>query len=63
MLKTTPFHSRTAPLSEGQSWRRWAGHVVAGSDELRPHREYSAIRHSPALLAVSPPVPMWPSAR
>ena len=54
MLKTTPFHSRTAPLSEGQAWRRWAGHVVASSYELLHDREYAAIRNSAALIDVSP---------
>jgi aminomethyltransferase len=54
MLKTTPFHPRTAPLSEGQSWRRWAGHVVASSYDLLHDREYAAIRNSAALIDVSP---------
>ncbi|MEP7324899.1 MAG: aminomethyltransferase family protein [Gemmatimonadota bacterium] len=54
MLKTTPFHARTAPLSEGQNWRRWAGHVVASSYDLLHDREYAAIRNSAALIDVSP---------
>lgn len=54
MLKTTPFHARTAALSEGQSWRRWAGHVVASSYDLLHDREYAAIRNSAALIDVSP---------
>jgi aminomethyltransferase len=54
MLKTTPFHARTAALSEGQNWRRWAGHVVASSYELLHDREYAAIRNSAALIDVSP---------
>ena len=54
MLRTTPFHSRTAPLSEGQNWRRWAGHVVASSYDLLHDREYAAIRNSAALIDVSP---------
>lgn len=54
MLKTTPFHPRTAPLSEGQNWRRWAGHVVASSYDLLHDREYAAIRNSAALIDVSP---------
>ncbi len=54
MLKTTPFHARTAALMEGQSWRRWAGHVVASSYELQHDREYAAIRNSAALIDVSP---------
>ena len=54
MLRTTPFHERTGPLSEGQSWRRWAGHVVASSYDLLHDREYAAIRNSAALIDVSP---------
>ncbi len=54
MLRTTPFHSRTAALSEGQNWRRWAGYVVASSYELAHDREYHAIRNAAALFDVSP---------
>src|SRR5438874_5181237 len=49
-LRTTPFHPRTAPLSEGQAWRRWAGYVVASAYELSHEREYHAIRSSAALF-------------
>ena len=45
-LRTTPFHARTGPLSEGQAWRRWAGYVVASSYELSHEREYHAIRNA-----------------
>ena len=54
MLKTTPFHSRTAPLCASHAWRRWAGFVVASSYELSHEREYHAIRSSAGLLDVSP---------
>jgi aminomethyltransferase len=54
MLKVTPFHARTAPLSEGQAWRRWAGYVVASSYELAHDREYHAIRSAAAMFDVSP---------
>lgn len=54
LLKVTPFHSRTARLSEGQNWRRWAGHLVASSYELQHDREYAAIRNAAALIDVSP---------
>lgn len=54
MLRTTPFHSRTAPLCQAQNWRRWAGYLVASSYELTHDREYWAIRSSAALLDVSP---------
>ncbi|HSC94071.1 MAG TPA: aminomethyltransferase family protein [Burkholderiales bacterium] len=54
MLKTTPFHARTAALCASHAWRRWAGYVVASSYELTHEREYHAIRSAAALLDVSP---------
>jgi len=54
VLKTTPFHERTAPLCVSHAWRHWAGHVVASSYGLAHEREYHAIRSSAALLDVSP---------
>ena len=54
ILRTTPFHARTAALSEGQAWRRWAGYVVASAYELSHEREYHAIRSAAALFDVSP---------
>ncbi|MBL8057562.1 MAG: aminomethyltransferase family protein [Anaerolineales bacterium] len=54
MLRGTPFHTRTAPLNQTQSWRRWAGCLAAGSYELSPEREYWAVRNSAALFDISP---------
>jgi aminomethyltransferase len=54
MLKKTPFHARTAALSQSHAWRRWAGYVVASSYELNHEREYHAIRSSAALFDISP---------
>src|SRR6059058_6517669 len=54
MLKTTPFHARTAPLVRAQTWRRWAGHQVASAYEPLPDHEYAAVRNSAALFDVSP---------
>lgn len=54
MLKTTPFHSRTAPLVQGQAWRRWAGYMVPSAYELLHEREYASVRNSAALIDVSP---------
>jgi aminomethyltransferase len=54
MLKTTPFHARTAPLILGQTWRRWAGHAVASAYDWTHDHEYAAIRNSAALIDVSP---------
>jgi aminomethyltransferase len=54
MLKTTPFHSRTAALCVSHAWRRWAGYIVASSYELSHEREYHCIRAAAALFDVSP---------
>src|SRR5262249_30973746 len=54
MLKSTPFHTRTASLVRAQTWRRWAGHQVASAYEPHPDREYAAIRNAAALIDVSP---------
>jgi len=54
MLKTSPFHGRTAPLVRAQTWRRWAGYQMASAYDPHPDREYAAIRNAAALLDVSP---------
>jgi len=54
MLKTTPFHERTAALCASHAWRRWAGYAVASSYELSHEREYHSIRAAAALFDVSP---------
>src|SRR5678815_1211470 len=54
MLKTTPFHVRTAPLVRAQTWRRWAGFQVASAYDPHPDREYAAVRNAAALFDVSP---------
>jgi len=54
VLKTTPFHERTAALCASHAWRRWAGYVVASSYELSHEREYHSIRAAAALFDVSP---------
>jgi len=54
MLKTSPFHSRTAPLVRAQTWRRWSGYQMASAYDPHPDREYAAIRNAAALIDVSP---------
>src|SRR5678810_1219845 len=54
MLKTTPFHVRTAPLVRAQTWRRWAGYQMASAYDPHPDREYAAVRNAAALFDVSP---------
>ncbi len=53
-LKTTPFHTRTARLVQGQTWRRWSGYAAASCYEFTHDREYAAIRSAAALIDVSP---------
>jgi len=53
-IRTTPFHSRTAPLVRGRTWRRWAGYVVPASYDLVHDLEYAAIRGTAALIDVTP---------
>jgi aminomethyltransferase len=50
----TPFHERTAVLSESHEWRDWSGYLAAGVYEPSHEREYYAIRNSAALIDVSP---------
>jgi aminomethyltransferase len=53
-LKTTPFHERTAPLIQGQTWRRWSGYAVASAYDWTLDREYAAVRNAAAVFDVSP---------
>ena len=50
----TPFHSRTSALCVSHNWRVWSGYLVASSYETPHDHEYHAIRHSAALIDVSP---------
>jgi aminomethyltransferase len=54
MLKTSPFHPRTAPLVRAGTWRRWSGHQMASAYDPHPDREYAAIRSAASLIDVSP---------
>ena len=54
LLRTTPFHPRTAALVRAQTWRRWSGYQMASAYDPSPEREYAAVRNAAALLDVSP---------
>jgi aminomethyltransferase len=54
MLRRTPFHERTFPLSQRLDYREWAGCYAAGAYDARHEHEYHAIRHAAALIDVSP---------
>ncbi len=54
MAFPTPFHPRTSELNHSLAWRQWAEYFAVSQydDFLQP--EYAAIRHSAALIDVSP---------
>ena len=54
MAKPTPFHPRTSELCRSQDWRQWSGYSAASSYDEFSQPEYAAIRHSAALIDVSP---------
>jgi glycine cleavage system T protein (aminomethyltransferase) len=54
MPKTTPFHSRTSALCEGQSWQDWSGYLSPTMYELDHIHEYHAIRLGCGLFDISP---------
>ena len=54
VVRGTPFHERTGPLCQAGNWRRWAGHLSAGSYEPTHEHEYQAIRSACGLIDVSP---------
>lgn len=54
MPTPTPFHPRTSALCTSLFWKEWAGHYAVRSYDTCHEREYFAIRHSAALIDVSP---------
>lgn len=50
----TPLHDRTLALCESLNYRDWAGYWAVSSYEPHHEHEYDAIRHSAALLDISP---------
>ncbi|MDP8903863.1 MAG: aminomethyltransferase family protein [Chloroflexota bacterium] len=54
MALGTPLHERTAPLNRKQQWREWSGYLAASVYDDRHVHEYFAIRHTAALIDVSP---------
>jgi len=54
MPRTTPFHERTAALTQSMAWKEWAGYAAACNFDAHSEREYFAIRSSAGLLDVTP---------
>ena len=46
MIRTTPFHERTAALNETGLWEHWANHLAAVRYQMSEKFEYFAIRNS-----------------
>lgn len=54
MADPTPFHPRTSELCRNQDWRQWSGYLTPASYDEFTQPEYAAIRHSAALIDISP---------
>jgi aminomethyltransferase len=54
MLKTTPFHARTAVLNQTMLWDHWAGYAAATKYQFSEKVEYYTIRNAVALFDTSP---------
>src|SRR5262245_6988616 len=54
MLIPTPFHERTRELCTSMFYKDWGGYYTVGCYDTTHDREYYAIRHSAALIDVSP---------
>ena len=54
MIRTTPFHARTAALNESGLWSHWSGHLAAEKYGLSDKFEYFAVRNAAGLFDTSP---------
>ena len=54
MIRTTPFHARTAELNESGLWTHWSGHLAAEKYGLSDKFEYFAVRNAAGLFDTSP---------
>jgi aminomethyltransferase len=54
MIRTTPFHERTAALNETGLWSHWSGHLAAHRYQSSDKFEYFAVRNSAGIFDSSP---------
>jgi aminomethyltransferase len=54
MIRTTPFHERTAALNETGLWSHWAGHLAANRYQVSDKFEYFAVRNAAGIFDTSP---------
>ncbi|MEM7416689.1 MAG: aminomethyltransferase family protein [Gemmatimonadota bacterium] len=52
--RTSPFHTRLAPLCTPGLWKDWAGYVVAPQYQYSLTNEYYAVRNSVAVFDTTP---------
>ena len=54
MIRTTPFHERTAVLNQTQLWSHWSNFLVADRYQLSDKAEYFAVRNAAGVFDTSP---------
>lgn len=54
MIRTTPFHERTASLDQTGLWSHWAGYLVCDKYQLSEKFEYFAVRNAAGIFDTSP---------
>ena len=54
MIRTTPFHERTAALNETQLWSHWSGTLAADRYQMSDKFEYFAVRNAAGRLRLEP---------
>jgi len=54
MIRTTPFHERTAALNQTQLWSHWSNFLVADRYQLSDKAEYFAVRTAAGVFDTSP---------
>jgi aminomethyltransferase len=54
MIRTTPFHERTAALNETGLWSHWSGRLAAEKYQLSEKAEYVSVRNAAGIFDVSP---------
>ena len=54
VIRTTPFHERTASLNQVQLWSHWSNYVAADRYQLSDKAEYFAVRNAAGIFDSSP---------
>ena len=54
LVRTTPFHERTAALNQTQLWSHWSNVLVADRYQLSDKAEYFAVRNAAGIFDTSP---------